>query len=45
MFPYIPHTHEDEKEMLEFIGLDSLDDLFSDIPKDMQLGRDRKSVV
>lgn len=40
MFPYIPHTHEDEKEMLEFIGLDSLDDLFSDIPKDMQLGRE-----
>lgn len=40
MFPYIPHTHEDEKEMLEFIGLNSLDELFSDIPKDMQLGRE-----
>ena len=40
MFPYIPHTHEDEKEMLEVIGLDSLDELFSDIPKGLRLGRE-----
>lgn len=40
MFPYIPHTAEDEKQMLEAIGLDSVDDLFSDIPKKVALNRD-----
>lgn len=40
MFPYISHTHEDEQEMLKSIGLNSLDELFDDIPKDMQLGRE-----
>ena len=40
MFPYISHTHEDEQEMLKSIGLNSLDQLFDDIPKDMQLGRE-----
>jgi len=40
MYPYIPHTPQDEREMLESIGLNSLDELFDDIPKDMQLGRE-----
>lgn len=40
MFPYIPHTEEDVKEMLEVIGLDSLDELFSDIPKELRLGKE-----
>ncbi len=40
MFPYIPTTHEDEQEMLKVIGVDSMEDLFSDIPKDMQLNRE-----
>lgn len=40
MFPYIPTTHEDEQEMLKSIGLNSLDDLFNDIPKDVQLNRE-----
>ena len=40
MFPYIPTTPEDQKEMLEVAGLNSLDDLFSDIPKDMRLDRE-----
>jgi glycine cleavage system P protein (glycine dehydrogenase) subunit 1 len=40
MFPYIPTTPEDEQEMLKAIGLDSVEDLFSDIPKDMQLNRE-----
>ncbi|WP_406241611.1 aminomethyl-transferring glycine dehydrogenase subunit GcvPA [Tissierella carlieri] len=40
MFPYIPTTHEDEQEMLKSIGLNSLDDLFNDIPKDLQLNRE-----
>ena len=40
MFPYIPTTHEEELEMLKSIGLNSLDDLFDDIPKDVQLNRE-----
>lgn len=39
MFPYIPNTVEDEKSMLKSIGLDSIDDLFSDIPKELLLNR------
>lgn len=37
MFPYIPATDEDEKEMLNSIGLNSLDELFSDIPESIKL--------
>lgn len=40
MYPYISHTHNDEQEMLEVIGLNSLEDLFSDIPEDIRLSRD-----
>lgn len=40
MYPYIPHTPEDEQEMLETVGLSSLEDLFSDIPKDIALNRE-----
>ncbi|WMM25608.1 aminomethyl-transferring glycine dehydrogenase subunit GcvPA [Tissierella sp. MB52-C2] len=40
MFPYIPTTREDEQEMLKSIGLNSPEDLFSDIPKDLQLNRE-----
>ena len=32
MFKYLPHTEEDIKQMLEVIGVNSLDDLFSEIP-------------
>lgn len=32
---YIPHTDEDIKVMLEKIGVNSTDDLFSDIPEDV----------
>lgn len=39
MFPYIPNTLEDEKEMLEAIGVDSIEGLFHDIPNDMILKR------
>ncbi|MEP0767574.1 MAG: aminomethyl-transferring glycine dehydrogenase subunit GcvPA [Fimbriimonadia bacterium] len=34
---YIPHTDEDRAEMLATIGVESLDDLFTDIPTDMRL--------
>lgn len=40
MFPYISNTPEDEQMMLEAIGLDSVDQLFDDIPKEVALNRD-----
>lgn len=40
MYPYIPITSDDEKQMLEAIGLSSIDQLFEDIPKDVQLNRE-----
>ena len=36
MFKYLPHTEEDIKQMLEVIGVNSLDDLFSEIPKELK---------
>lgn len=35
--PYIPHTDEDRREMLETIGVTSIDDLFVDIPDNLKL--------
>lgn len=39
-FSYIPTTKEDKKIMLESMGLNSIDDLFLDIPSDLKLNRD-----
>jgi len=36
---YLPHTDEDVRQMLETIGVASLDDLFTEVPKDVQLDR------
>ncbi|MGI9271639.1 MAG: aminomethyl-transferring glycine dehydrogenase subunit GcvPA [Woeseiaceae bacterium] len=33
--PFIPHTEDDTREMLAAIGVDSLDDLFDEIPKEL----------
>ena len=33
--PFIPHTSEDEKQMLDTIGVDSIDSLFDEIPKSL----------
>jgi glycine dehydrogenase subunit 1 len=33
--PFIPHTDDDTREMLEAIGADSLDTLFDEIPKEL----------
>jgi glycine cleavage system pyridoxal-binding protein P len=30
--PYLPNTDEDRAEMLRFIGAQSIDELFADIP-------------
>lgn len=39
MFPYIPNTDSDQKKMLESIGIKSTDELFKDIPENLQLNR------
>jgi len=35
--PYIPHTSEDVRAMLERIGVKSIDDLFDEIPEDLRV--------
>lgn len=40
MFPYIPATEADKKEMLGVIGLNSTDQLFEDIPAEFRLNRE-----
>ncbi|MGE5588880.1 MAG: aminomethyl-transferring glycine dehydrogenase subunit GcvPA [Clostridia bacterium] len=37
---YVPHTDRDRSEMLAQIGVSSVDELFSDIPREVRLGRD-----
>lgn len=37
MFPYIPATEADKKEMLKVIGVDNTDRLFDDIPSEFRL--------
>ena len=36
---FVPHTDADEREMLDRIGLGSLEDLFEPIPPDLRVGR------
>lgn len=35
--PFIPHTKKDTDEMLEAIGVDSIDDLFDEIPDELRI--------
>ena len=37
---YLPHTNEDIASMLEAVGVDSLDSLFSTVPEDCRRGSD-----
>lgn len=39
MHPYLPLTAEDKELMLKTIGVNSIDELFADIPKDVRLNR------
>jgi len=39
MYPYIQNTPDDERKMLETIGIDSVDQLFNDIPENVRLNR------
>ncbi len=34
-FPYFPHTEDDIRKMLDRIGVESLEDLYSDVPQDV----------
>jgi len=37
--PFIPHTDEDVRRMLEVIGVEQIDDLFDEIPPDLRAAR------
>lgn len=37
---YFPHTSDDIKEMLAVIGVESLDDLYAEVPEELKLHRD-----
>lgn len=37
MFPYLPHTADEIRQMLDELGLESMEDLFSDIPAGLRL--------
>ena len=39
MKSYVPNTEKERKAMLEAIGMNSMDELFSDIPADLKLDR------
>lgn len=39
MYPYFSLTEKDIKEMLESLGLNSIEELFTDIPEDLKLKR------
>ncbi|MGL6104945.1 aminomethyl-transferring glycine dehydrogenase subunit GcvPA [Romboutsia sp.] len=41
-YSYIPTTKEDKLKMLEKIGVNSVEDLFNDIPKELRLNRPLK---
>ncbi|KEI98695.1 aminomethyl-transferring glycine dehydrogenase subunit GcvPA [Clostridium botulinum] len=42
MFPYIPNTEKETKEILDFLSIKSVDELFSDIPDNLKLNRELK---
>ena len=35
--PFIPHTEKDTREMLEAVGVDSIEDLFDEIPAELRI--------
>ena len=37
--PFIPHTEKDTREMLAAIGVDSIEDLFDEIPAELRIDR------
>lgn len=39
-YRYLPDTKQDQDEMLSFLGVNSIDDLFEDIPAEIRLGEE-----
>ena len=37
--PYLLNTRDDQRQMLDAIGIDSLEQLFDQVPRDLQLDR------
>ncbi|MBN2221093.1 MAG: aminomethyl-transferring glycine dehydrogenase subunit GcvPA [Vallitaleaceae bacterium] len=42
MHPYIPHTEEDKKQMLQLLGMKSTEELFVDIDQDIRMKEELK---
>ena len=40
---YVPASEEETKEMLDFLGLSSVDDLYRDVPRDVYRSRQGKA--
>ena len=40
MFKYFPHTPDDIQQMLDVIGVKSLDDLYAEVPEELKLHRE-----
>lgn len=40
MYKYFPHTADDVQQMLQVIGVNSLDDLYAEIPEELKLKRE-----
>ena len=40
MYKYFPHTADDVQQMLDVIGVRSLDDLYAEIPEEIKLHRE-----
>ena len=40
MYKYFPHTEEDLQQMLEKVGVKTLDDLYADIPEAVRFRRE-----
>ncbi|MBQ9288019.1 MAG: glycine dehydrogenase, partial [Bacteroidaceae bacterium] len=40
MYKYFPHTDDDIQQMLDVIGVKSLDDLYAEVPEELKLKKD-----
>jgi glycine dehydrogenase subunit 1 len=40
MGPFVPHSPADQAEMLQFLGLDSIDELYCELPDEVRLKRE-----
>ncbi len=45
MYKYLPHTPEDIELMLRKVGAATLDDLFTQVPKELRLPPDLRAAV